>query len=150
MKGSGFTSEWLAERGLKPTPGGLLIPAGKAPAAAAARPKAAIRVPSRREPNATEARWAERAFRHWPGVRIRYEALSFRMLSGALYTPDFTGWIDNKLFWACEVKGAYGHGSHSRSALAWKTAAHEWPSIAWIWARWKGGEWLETTINPQL
>jgi hypothetical protein len=40
------------------------------------------------------------------------------------------------------------HGSHSRSALAWKTAAQEWPAVTWLWARWKDGKWDETMIKP--
>jgi hypothetical protein len=113
-------------------------------------PKPAIRLPRSRQPNATEARWLdERGFLLWPEAYFRYEALNFRLASGAGYCPDWTAWRAGELVACVEVKGGFDHGSHSRSALAWKMAAAEWPAVTWIWARWKDGKWDETTIGSQ-
>jgi hypothetical protein len=61
---------------------------------------------------------------------------------------DFSGWDGARLVWCCEVKGAYRLGSHSRSILALKTVASEWPAVTFIFAQRKNGEWAETTIGP--
>jgi len=108
----------------------------------------AIRVPRSRKPNATEQRWFLSAKARWPGLEIRYEAISFRLAAGPLYTPDFSGWDGARLVWVAEVKGTYKLGSQSRSVLAWKSAAAEWPAVTFIFAQRKNGEWAETAIGP--
>jgi hypothetical protein len=138
-------AEWEAKHALPPADcrdpeeAGYCVPTPKRPA---------IRVPRQRTPNATEQRWLdERGFHLWPDCYFRYEALSFRLESGAGYCPDWTCWRAGELVACVEVKGGFDHGSHSRSALAFKTAAQEWPAVTWIWARWDGREWQETVIG---
>lgn len=109
-------------------------------------PAPAIRIPRQRRPNATESRWLEHARLVRPFCSIRYEAITFRLASGALYTPDFSGWNGATLVWCCEVKGPHIHSS--RSVLAFKSAAAEWPTVRWIFAQWTGDRWAETEIPP--
>jgi hypothetical protein len=111
------------------------------------RSSASIRVPRQRHPNATEERWFLSAKARWPGLEIRYEAISFRLNSGAKYTPDFSGWDHGCLLWCCEVKGSWKFPSHSRSVLALKTAADEWRDVKFFLAMRKDGEWIETPID---
>jgi hypothetical protein len=155
--GTRWTREQLRAKGFVPDRGGIVrLPEsewkerhGALEPAPAPKPSP-IRIPRSRTPNATEQRWLdERGFQLWPDCYFRYEALSFRLESGAGYCPDWTGWRAGELVACVEVKGGWDHGSHSRSALAWKTAASEWPAVAWIWARWDGREWRETTIEPR-
>jgi len=159
MKAVRLSREDLHRLGYKPGDGrGGVIPVSysalppadcRDPEEAGYPAKPAIRIPRSRTPNATEHRWFdERGFPLWPDCYFRYEALSFRLASGAGYCPDWTAWRAGELVACVEVKGGWDHGSHSRSALAWKTAAAEWPAVTWIWARWDGREWQETKIGP--
>jgi hypothetical protein len=145
MKAFRLSREELHRLGYKPGDGkGGVISVQPAPPPPP--PKPAIRVPRSRLPNATEHRWFLSAKSRWPGLEIRYEAISFRLNSGAHYTPDFSGWDHGRLLWCCEVKGAFlGHSA--RSILAWKEAAAAWPAVHWIFAQYKGGDWIETEVG---
>ena len=69
-----------------------------------------------------------------------YEALTFRLANGHRYTPDWVYWHDGRLH-CVEVKGGYRLGSYQRARLAFDQAAIEWPTITWIWAEKRDGEW---------
>jgi len=148
MKAVRLSREDLHRLGYKPGDGrGGVIPVQSPPAPPPPAP--AIRVPRQRHPNTNEQRWFLSAKARWPGLVIRYEAISFRLAAGTLYTPDFSGWDGAHLVWVAEVKGAWKLGSQSRSVLAWKYAAAEWPAVTFIFAQRKNGEWAESEIRPQ-
>ena len=93
-----------------------------------------IRIPRKRTPNSTEARWVKDHPGEW-----HYEALSFKCPSGK-YTPD---WIlfDEDGITAVEVKGSYRFGSQSGAAAKFKECAALYPQVNWIWAKWNGKRW---------
>jgi len=151
-----ITREQLHAKGFRPDgKGGLVrLPAaefdarhGRAYVSPDPKDRPRIRGPKKRIPNATEQRWLNSNLLRDPRLVFRYEAISFRLASGALFTPDWTGWDGAKLVQAIEVKGAHSFHSHGRAALAFKTAAHEWPAVKFIWARWDGSAWQEDVIN---
>jgi len=157
MKAVRLSREELHRLGYKPGDGrGGVIPVQAMPltldhheALELTAKKPSIRVPRQRHPNATEARWLTDHRHLWPGADFRYEAVSFRLPSGCLYTCDWSIWEWDRLVAAVEVKGAFlGHSA--RSVLAWKEAVASWPAVRWIFAQWKDGEWAETTIVPSL
>jgi hypothetical protein len=147
-----FTRENLHQKGYRPDGRGGLIrlpeDQWRERHVEATAPAPAIRVPRSRLPNATEHRWFLSAKSRWPGLDIRYEAISFRLNSGARYTPDFSGWDHGRLLWCCEVKGAFlGHSA--RSILAWKEVAANWPAVTWIFAQFKSGRWIEAEVGGE-
>lgn len=98
-----------------------------------------IRLPKRRTPNRTEARFA--ADHPLPdGVEWQYEALSFRCPSGR-YTPDWVAFDASGAITAVEVKGAYRFGSQSAAAAKFKECAALYPAVRWLWAKWDGKSW---------
>ena len=94
-----------------------------------------IRIPRKRTPNSTEARWVKDHPGEW-----HYEALSFKCPSGK-YTPD---WIlfDEDGITAVEVKGSYRFGSQSGAAAKFKECADLYPQVLWTWAKWEGSNWV--------
>lgn len=107
------------------------------------RPKGpAIRLPKVKEPNKTEARFMEWAARYWPGRKLEFEAITFHLPSGTKYTPDVLVQPAalGQLFVCIEVKGPYIH--NARSLHAFKEARAAFPGFQWVFAQWKGGEWL--------
>jgi len=117
-----------------------------------AKKKPAIRIPKPPEPTKAEREYwailAGGAF-HEPVYQIRYEAVTFRLKSGCLYTPDLTVWNMATLLLCIEIKGRVARNhSASRSVLAFKTAASEWPAIRFRYAaKQKDGTWNITEIN---
>ncbi len=97
-------------------------------------------------PNKTEARYrAEVLSRRLDLVAVAYEGLTFRMVNGHRYTPDWVARSADGQVWCFEVKGAYRFGSHQRARLAFDQAATEWPCFRWVWAeRQKDGSWKHT------
>ena len=93
-----------------------------------------IRIPKKRTPNATEARWLIGNPGDW-----HYEALSFACPSGR-YTPDWVR-FDTDGITAVEVKGSYRFGSQSGAAAKFKECAALYPQVHWVWAKWNGKKW---------
>ena len=93
-----------------------------------------IRIPKKRTPNATEARWVKDHPGEW-----HYEALSFKCPSGK-YTPDWVR-FDTDGITAVEVKGSYRFGSQSGATAKFKECVELYPQVRWIWARWNGKRW---------
>jgi hypothetical protein len=98
-----------------------------------------------KRPNKTELRYLRDVIKPLGEVG-RYEALTFRLANGHMYTPDWvcTDPATGRLT-CVEVKGAYRFHSHQRARLAFDQARLEWPSITWIWATWTGKEWRNET-----
>jgi len=88
----------------------------------------------------TEARYLVEVLRDTPA---RYEAITFRMINGRRYTPDFVT-MDNGRLTVHEVKGSYRLPSYSRARLAFDQCKVEFPNIAFVWAEWNGKTWEET------
>jgi hypothetical protein len=102
----------------------------------------AIRLPKAKEPNKTEARFMEYATRYWPGRRMEFEAITFRLPSGTKYTPDVLvhpGDLADLRFVCVEVKGPFIH--NARSLHAFKEARSAFPGFVWVFAQYRGGEW---------
>lgn len=139
-----LSTRFLKELGLEVGPDSIarkIAVKPKVPALPAKR-KAAVRLASSREPNKTEALFGQRLHCLFDSTHtIRYEAFSFRLANGSLYTADWTVWKGNALLYAYECKGSHSFQSHGRSVLAFKQAALEWPETKFTWAQWKGGEW---------
>lgn len=94
-------------------------------------------------PNKTEERWNRERL----GGRGQYEKITFRLANGHKYTPDWYEPSDGLLPGTCyEIKGGHRFASHGRSRLAFDQARLEHPEFRWIWATWKGGEWLVETF----
>ena len=119
----------------------------KSPPAAApreARQRPPVRVPVRRTPNLTEARFNDERL----GGRGIYEGITFNVPSGK-YTPD---WVYYGL--SCvicvEVKGSYRLGSQSGASAKFKEAVAMNPGITFVWAKLeKDGTWNCKTIPPR-
>lgn len=84
--------------------------------------------------NETEAAY-QREILHGRG---RYEPVTFRLLGGCRYTPDFMT-IDDGVPTFHEVKGSYRLGSEGRAWTAFNSAAAQFPFFRWIWAA-RGGK----------
>ena len=93
-----------------------------------------IRIPKKRTPNATEARWVKDHPGEW-----HYEALSFACPSGR-YTPDWIFFYGTGIT-AVEIKGSYRFGSQSGAAAKFKECAALYPQVHWVWAKWDGKKW---------
>ena len=114
----------------------------KAEAAAAGTAKAEgppIRVTTAKGPNATEERYRTEHAVNFLLCDWRYEAITFRLPGGTLYTPDWTVWDRNTLVACIEVKGAHGHKDASRNNF--KLALATWPHARWIFAFWDKARW---------
>ncbi len=68
----------------------------------------------------------------------RFEPVTFRLLGGCRYTPDFMT-IDDGVPTFHEVKGSYRLGSEGRAWTAFCSAAAQFPFFRWIWAA-RGGK----------
>jgi len=100
------------------------------------RVKSPIRVPKKRVPNQTEARYEAD---HFPGKGL-YEAFSFKCPSGH-YTPDWIHFTPSGRIVAVEVKGSFAFGSQAAASAKFKECVALYPEITWIWARYDKGVW---------
>lgn len=99
------------------------------------RPRAQIRVSTKRTPNATELEWMEMEcpFR-WPEqTRIELGSLTFRLNNGTLYSPDTVVWCGNAILAVCEVKGDWIHNRNSTEKF--KSALAENTHLCWVFAQ---------------
>ena len=80
----------------------------------------------------------------------RFEPMTFHLLGGCRYTPDFLT-IDDGVPTFHEVKGSYRLESEGRAWTAFNSAAAQYPFFRWVWAI-KGkrrGEWtVKRRIDP--
>ena len=82
--------------------------------------------------------------------RGRYEPVTFHLLGGCRYTPDFLT-IDDGIPTFHEVKGSYRLDSEGRAWTAFNSAAAQYPFFRWIWAvkDKKRGAWsVKRRIEP--
>ena len=80
----------------------------------------------------------------------RYEPMTFHLLGGCRYTPDFLT-IDDGIPTFHEVKGSYRLESEGRAWTAFNSAAAQYPFFRWIWAvkGKKRGAWsVKRRIEP--
>lgn len=63
----------------------------------------------------------------------RYEPITFHLLGGCRYTPDFLT-IDDGVPTFHEVKGSYRLESEGRAWTAFNSAAAQYPFFRWVWA----------------
>lgn len=80
-------------------------------------------------PNQTEAAY-NREVLHGKG---RFEPVTFHLLGGSRYTPDFLT-IDEGVLTFHEVKGSYRLESEGRAWTAFNSAAAQYPFFRWVWA----------------
>ena len=125
------------------------------PAAPSARNLAHYRHKTRSRPptrpfgtgmNKTEEAY-QREILHGKG---RYEPMTFHLLGGCRYTPDFLT-IDDGIPTFHEVKGSYRLESEGRAWTAFNSAAAQYPFFRWIWAvkGKKRGAWsVKRRIEP--
>jgi|GEM_PF-6767980 len=99
----------------------------------------AIRLPRLRKANGTELKFEAYAQECWKPWWIQYEPLTLRLPSGTRYTPDYCACIGTE-FYCFEVKGAHIH--NAASLRAFKEARAAFPHWRFVFAQWKGGEWL--------
>lgn len=99
-----------------------------------------IRVPQKRQPNQTEARYNADKL---DGNGI-YEAITVRVPSGK-YTPDWLYFAPDGTIHLIEVKGAFKYGSQSGASAKFKEAVERYPGFVWTWAKWADGVWQEWT-----
>ena len=112
--------------------------AGKRAGCKDASPRAQITASPIHCPNRTEAEYRDVKLK---GTDARYEALTFRLVSGHKYTPDWVVFENGTPVECHEVKGAYRFGSHQRARLAFDQAAVEFPGVRWVWAVKSGDGW---------
>ena len=96
--------------------------------------------------NKTEAAY-QREILHGKG---RYEPMTFHLLGGRRYTPDFLPIVDGIPTYH-EVKGSYRLESEGRAWTAFNSAAAQYPFFRWIWAvrGKKRGAWsVKRRIDP--
>lgn len=113
-----------------------------------ARPEPATRAGRRalgvKTPNKTEAEY-NRAMLDGRG---QFEAVSFRLLGGSRYTPDFYVVRPSGRNEFHEVKGSYRHHSYGRALTAWREVAAVHPEFRFFWAvRDAGGTWTVTEFE---
>ena len=65
--------------------------------------------------------------------QARFEPVTFRLLGGCRYTPDFLSVEDGVLTFH-EVKGSYRLESEGRAWTAFNEAAALFPFFRWVWA----------------
>ncbi len=82
-------------------------------------------------PNKTEADYQRH---HLHGMDARYEALTFRMVNGHRYTPDWVVFVDGRPSQCHECKGGYALHSQQRARLAFDQVRVEFPGLVWVWA----------------
>ena len=70
----------------------------------------------------------------------RYEALTFHMVNGMRYTPDFVVFEAGLPVECIEVKSSYRFGSHNRAQLAFAQCRIEFSGLKWTWATWNSKE----------
>ena len=126
-----------------------------APAAPSPRNLAPYRHATRQKPplrpfgtgmNKTEQAY-QREILHGKG---RYEPMTFHLLGGCRYTPDFMT-IDDGIPTFHEVKGSYRLESEGRAWTAFNSAAAQFPFFRWLWAvkGKKRGAWsVKRRIEP--
>jgi len=110
--------------------------------------KPSIRIPRRRKQSAPEREYGVLLTSEFPGAEVRYEALSFRLSSGARYTPDWIVLQGRETLAVVEVKGGYRLPSAARSLLAFKEAAAQFPGLPWRFAEKREGTWIVTVPAP--
>ena len=96
--------------------------------------------------NKTESAY-QREILHGKG---RYEPVTFHLLGGCRYTPDFMT-IDDGVPTFHEVKGSYRLESEGRAWTAFNSAAAQYPFFRWLWAvkGKKRGAWsVKRRIEP--
>lgn len=96
--------------------------------------------------NKTESAY-QREILHGKG---RYEPVTFHLLGGCRYTPDFLT-IDDGIPTFHEVKGSYRLESEGRAWTAFTSAAAQYPFFRWVWAvkGKKRGAWsVKRRIEP--
>ena len=96
--------------------------------------------------NKTEAAYQREILRG----KGRYEPMTFHLLGGCRYTPDFLT-IDDGIPTFHEVKGSYRLESEGRAWTAFNSAAAQYPFFRWIWAvrGKKRGAWsVKRRIDP--
>lgn len=125
------------------------------PAAHPARNLAPYRHGTRQKPplrpfgngmNKTESAY-QREILHGKG---RYEPMTFHLLGGCRYTPDFLT-LDDGVPTFHEVKGSYRLESEGRAWTAFNSAAAQYPFFRWVWAvkGKKRGSWsVKRRIEP--
>lgn len=82
-------------------------------------------------PNKTEADYRRH---HLRGMDARYESLTFRMVNGHRYTPDWVVFVDGRPSQCHECKGGYALHSQQRARLAFDQVRVEFPGLVWVWA----------------
>jgi hypothetical protein len=82
-------------------------------------------------PNKTEADYQRY---HLRGMDARYEALTFRMVNGHRYTPDWVVFNDGRPSQCHECKGGHALHSQQRARLAFDQVRVEFPGLMWVWA----------------
>ena len=65
--------------------------------------------------------------------QARFEPVTFRLLGGSRYTPDFLS-VDDGILTFHEVKGSYRLESEGRAWTAFNEAAALFPYFRWVWA----------------
>lgn len=108
------------------------------------KPKAQIRLPKLIGPNQTE----QALQRHLQQTEFKadyyvwkYEALSFRLPAGTLYTPDWCVWLANRLVAVIEVKGEHIH--RGASLEKFKAARADNPHIPFRFFQLRDKTWTE-------
>lgn len=104
--------------------------------------KPQIRLPKKREPNKTEMEFIMRCRELYPKAEIQYEAISLRLPSGTVYTPDIGIFEIGKPIIFYEVKGPHIH--NERSVHAFKEAKAAFPHFQFIFAQKRESGWTTT------
>jgi hypothetical protein len=102
--------------------------------------------PRHRVPNKTESEYQRL---HLCGMDARFEALTFRMVNGHRYTPDWVVFTNSGNIECHEVKGGYALGSEQRARLAFDQARVEFPWIVWVWAKKSEGSFQKTVFRTE-
>ena len=126
--------KYLEKRGQKP----LLTPANKVGTVQVAN------TPTTGKPNKTELSYSVMLGYEFPGCRIAFEGITFKLDNGHRYSPD---WIvhtpDGILCVEVKARGTNGHRlpSYQRAKLAYDQAKIDFPEFQWRWAEKCGGIW---------
>jgi hypothetical protein len=100
---------------------------------------------SRRQPNKTELEASRMLACEFPGCEIVFEGLSFSMLNGHRYKPDWIVKMPGGWMLCVEVKARGKNGfrqtSYGRAKLAYDQCQKEWRIFRWRWMEKDSGVW---------
>ena len=100
---------------------------------------------AKKGPNKTELAYSYSLKMEHPLNTPYFEGLTFKLLNGHRYTPDWVMRLDDDKVMCVEVKARGKNGfrqpSYQRARVMFDQCRVEWPNYLWRWAELHNGEW---------